>query len=101
MREVLICFVNFISRKEKCLPCWIMRFCDFIISTVELSICFIFFQDADLCKKFLKEESGKVEREGSRSHRTLHDFAESNYLAELSFVRKVTERYVLEFSFKL
>ncbi|TXG49092.1 hypothetical protein EZV62_024967 [Acer yangbiense] len=43
--------------------------------------------DADMCRKFLKEESGKHDREGARPHRTLHDFAESNYLARLSFVR--------------
>ncbi|KAL5733968.1 hypothetical protein ACOSP7_031829 [Xanthoceras sorbifolium] len=46
-----------------------------------------FLQDADMCRKFLKEENGKHDREGPRSHRTLHDFAENNYLARLSFVR--------------
>lgn len=44
-------------------------------------------QDPDECRKFLKEECGKPDRESSRPHRTLHDFAESNYLADLSFVR--------------
>ncbi|XP_022745851.1 F-box protein At3g54460-like isoform X1 [Durio zibethinus] len=47
-----------------------------------------FLQDADACRKFLKEESQKPDREGSRTCRTLHDFAESNYLARLSFVRR-------------
>lgn len=46
-----------------------------------------FLQDPDECRKFLKEECGKPDRESSRPHRTLHDFAESNYLAGLSFVR--------------
>ncbi|XP_028088942.1 F-box protein At3g54460 [Camellia sinensis] len=45
-----------------------------------------FLQDADECRRFLKEEFGRPDREGSRPHRTLHDFAESNYLAHLSFV---------------
>lgn len=45
-----------------------------------------FLQDPDECRKFLKEEYGKPDRESSRPHRTLHDFAESNYLADLSFV---------------
>ncbi|KAA8537325.1 hypothetical protein F0562_026988 [Nyssa sinensis] len=46
-----------------------------------------FLQDADECRRFLKEAFGKPNREGARAHRTLHDFAESNYLAKLSFVR--------------
>ncbi|CAK9145452.1 unnamed protein product [Ilex paraguariensis] len=46
-----------------------------------------FLQDADECRRFLKEEFGKHDREAARAHRTLHDFAESNYLAQLSFVR--------------
>ncbi|KAK9283613.1 hypothetical protein L1049_011863 [Liquidambar formosana] len=46
-----------------------------------------FLQDANECRRFLKEEFGKPDREGARGHRTLHDFAESNYLAQLSFVR--------------
>ncbi|XP_059649264.1 F-box protein At3g54460 isoform X2 [Cornus florida] len=46
-----------------------------------------FLQNADECRRFLKEEFGKTDREGARAHRTLHDFAESNYLAQLSFVR--------------
>ncbi|KAK6228659.1 hypothetical protein SCA6_000999 [Theobroma cacao] len=47
-----------------------------------------FLQDADACRKFLKEESQRPDREGSRTRRTLHDFAESNYLARLSFVHR-------------
>ncbi|XAR63528.1 hypothetical protein NMG60_11023491 [Bertholletia excelsa] len=46
-----------------------------------------FLQDANECRRLLKEEVGKSDREGSRPPRTLHDFAESNYLAHLSFVR--------------
>ncbi|GFZ02580.1 SNF2 domain-containing protein [Actinidia rufa] len=42
--------------------------------------------DADECRLFMKEEFGKPDHEGSRPHHTLHDFAESNYLAHLSFV---------------
>lgn len=44
-----------------------------------------FLQDSDECRKLLKEE---YVNEGPRGRRTLHDFAESNYLAQLSFVRK-------------
>ncbi|XP_023758632.1 F-box protein At3g54460 [Lactuca sativa] len=44
-----------------------------------------FLQDTDECRKLLKEENV---HEGPRARRTLHDFAESNYLAQLSFVRK-------------
>ena len=47
----------------------------------------VIFQDADVCRRFLKEEFGKPYGEGVRAHRTLHDFAESDYLAHLSFVR--------------
>lgn len=49
-----------------------------------------FLQDADECRRLLKEEFGKHDRESARgARRTLHDFAESNYLAQLSFVRTV------------
>ncbi|KVI00736.1 F-box protein At3g54460 isoform X2 [Cynara cardunculus var. scolymus] len=47
-----------------------------------------FLQDTDECRKFLKEE---YVHEGARARRTLHDFAESNYLAQLSFVRKISK----------
>ncbi|XP_009361966.2 F-box protein At3g54460 isoform X1 [Pyrus x bretschneideri] len=46
-----------------------------------------FLQDADECRRFLKEEAGKSEPIGARTQRSLHDFAESNYLSHLSFVR--------------
>lgn len=46
-------------------------------------------QDADECRKLLKEETGKHDRESSRARRSLHDFAESNYLTQLGFVRTV------------
>ncbi|CBI40154.3 unnamed protein product, partial [Vitis vinifera] len=35
-----------------------------------------FLQDADECRRFLKEEFGKPYSEGVRAHRSLHDFAE-------------------------
>lgn len=47
-----------------------------------------FLQDADACRKFLKEESQRSGHDGSRPCRTLHDFAESNYLARLSFAHR-------------
>ncbi|XP_043692263.1 F-box protein At3g54460-like [Telopea speciosissima] len=50
-----------------------------------------FLQDAGECRRTLSEEFGRTEREGARAHRTLHDFAESNYLAQLSFVRMSTK----------
>ncbi|KAL5730111.1 hypothetical protein ACHQM5_002978 [Ranunculus cassubicifolius] len=46
-----------------------------------------FLKDADGSRQTVKEEFQKTEREGPRAHRTLHDFAESNYLAQLSFVK--------------
>ncbi|KAL2234116.1 UNVERIFIED_CONTAM: F-box protein [Sesamum indicum] len=46
-----------------------------------------FLQDGDECRRFLKEEFGTNGLDGTRSFRTLHDFAESNYLTHLSFVR--------------
>lgn len=48
-----------------------------------------FLQDADECRKLLKEETGKHDRESSRARRSLHDFAESNYLTQLGFVRTI------------
>lgn len=50
-----------------------------------------FLQDATDCRKFLRDEYGKPELEGSRNIRTIHDFAESNYLARLSSVRTNTK----------
>ncbi|KAK3025254.1 hypothetical protein RJ639_044496 [Escallonia herrerae] len=52
-----------------------------------LQVIVFFKQDADECRRLLKEEVGKHDREGARVQRTLHDFAESNYLARLSFAR--------------
>ncbi|KAL0429176.1 UNVERIFIED_CONTAM: F-box protein [Sesamum radiatum] len=46
-----------------------------------------FLQDGDECRRLLKEEFGTNGLDGTRSFRTLHDFAESNYLTHLSFVR--------------
>ncbi|KAJ4847219.1 hypothetical protein Tsubulata_008468 [Turnera subulata] len=46
-----------------------------------------FLKDSDGCRKLTKEEFLKYDHEGTRTHRSLHDFAERNYLAHLSFVR--------------
>ncbi|KAH6824501.1 SNF2 domain-containing protein / helicase domain-containing protein / F-box family protein [Perilla frutescens var. hirtella] len=48
-----------------------------------------FLQDGDECRRLLKGEfdTNDCDLDGARSCRTLHDFAESNYLARLSFVR--------------
>lgn len=37
--------------------------------------------------KVAKQERGKAEHEPKRAHRTLHDFAENNYLARLTFIK--------------
>ncbi|KAJ0871638.1 putative chromatin remodeling SNF2 family [Helianthus annuus] len=47
-----------------------------------------FLQDTAECGELLKEE---YVHEGARARRTLHDFAESNYLAQLGFVRKCSK----------
>ncbi|KAL8260186.1 hypothetical protein R6Q59_028139 [Mikania micrantha] len=47
-----------------------------------------FLQDTAGCGALLKEE---YVHEGARARRTLHDFAESNYLAQLGFVRKCSK----------
>ena len=64
-------------------------FCLFLcyVSSCSIPTYFVILQDADECRRFLKEEFGKPYSEGVRAHRSLHDFAESNYLAHLSFVR--------------
>lgn len=46
-----------------------------------------FLQNTDECKRLLKEDHDKTEHEGGRAHRSLHDFAERNYLVRLSMVR--------------
>ncbi|PIN04982.1 hypothetical protein CDL12_22477 [Handroanthus impetiginosus] len=46
-----------------------------------------FLQDGDECRRLLNEEFESNDLDGTRSFRTLHDFAESNYLAHVSFVR--------------
>ncbi|GAB2209435.1 hypothetical protein Drorol1_Dr00026649 [Drosera rotundifolia] len=46
-----------------------------------------FLQNDDEFRKLLKEHSGKQEHENAKAHRSLHDFAEKNYLAHLSTVR--------------
>lgn len=47
-----------------------------------------FLQDTNECRELMKEE---YVHEGAKARRTLHDFAESNYLAQLSFVRKISK----------
>ncbi|KAM3290230.1 F-box protein [Capsicum chacoense] len=46
-----------------------------------------FLQEADEGRTLLKDEGCKLGHDGARAPRTLHDFAESNYLAHLNFVR--------------
>ncbi|XP_024013488.1 F-box protein At3g54460 isoform X2 [Eutrema salsugineum] len=46
-----------------------------------------FLEDAERSDKLLNGDYMKVEQETTRSRRTLHDLAESNYLSHLSFVR--------------
>ncbi|XP_031373189.1 F-box protein At3g54460 isoform X1 [Punica granatum] len=43
-------------------------------------------QDDDSCRRFLKEEVGRSDHERTRAHRSLHDFAGSNYLSHLKCV---------------
>ncbi|CAJ2638828.1 unnamed protein product [Trifolium pratense] len=45
-----------------------------------------FLQDADKRRRFRNKDVVKSEDGGGRGHRSLHDFAESNYLLELRFV---------------
>ncbi|KAL6124912.1 hypothetical protein ACLB2K_077420 [Fragaria x ananassa] len=45
-----------------------------------------FLQDSDECSRVLKEETGKSDQ-GARTQRSLHDFADRNYLSHISFVR--------------
>lgn len=44
-------------------------------------------QDAEKSDSLLSGDYDKVEQETTRCRRSLHDLAESNYLARLSFVR--------------
>ncbi|XP_051123001.1 F-box protein At3g54460 isoform X2 [Andrographis paniculata] len=46
-----------------------------------------FLQDGEECRRLLNAEIGENDHDGTRPFRTLHDFAESNYLAHLGFVR--------------
>uniref|UniRef100_A0A804N7H0 Helicase C-terminal domain-containing protein n=2 Tax=Zea mays TaxID=4577 RepID=A0A804N7H0_MAIZE len=43
-------------------------------------------QDSNACRKIVDKRTGSTDNEGGRSHRSLHDFAESSYLAQLSSV---------------
>lgn len=43
-------------------------------------------QDSNACRKIVDKGTGSSDNEGGRSHRSLHDFAESSYLAQLSSV---------------
>lgn len=52
-------------------------------------LCFYFLmfnKDADKCRRFHNKDVAKSEDGGGRAYRSLHDFAESNYLLELKFV---------------
>lgn len=55
-------------------------------STIEEQM-LTFLQDADECRRLLKKEFGRTDYEGPRTHRSLHDFAENNYLSQLRFAR--------------
>ncbi|RLN23936.1 F-box protein [Panicum miliaceum] len=43
-------------------------------------------QDSSACRKMVNKATSSTENEGGRPHRSLHDFAECSYLAQLSFV---------------
>ncbi|OEL37723.1 F-box protein [Dichanthelium oligosanthes] len=43
-------------------------------------------QDSSACRKMVNKGTSGIENEGGRPHRSLHDFAESTYLAQLCFV---------------
>uniref|UniRef100_A0A1J3IM21 F-box protein n=1 Tax=Noccaea caerulescens TaxID=107243 RepID=A0A1J3IM21_NOCCA len=49
-----------------------------------------FLEDPEKSDRLLSGDYMKVEQEPTRSRRTLHDLAESNYLSHLSFVRSVS-----------
>ncbi|PUZ52968.1 hypothetical protein GQ55_5G016300 [Panicum hallii var. hallii] len=42
-------------------------------------------QDSSACRKMVNKGTSSTENEGGRPHRSLHDFAECSYLAQLSF----------------
>uniref|UniRef100_A0A453GNH4 F-box protein n=2 Tax=Aegilops tauschii subsp. strangulata TaxID=200361 RepID=A0A453GNH4_AEGTS len=44
-------------------------------------------QDSSACRNMVNKGAGGTENEGARPHRSLHDFAESSYLAKLTFVK--------------
>lgn len=44
-------------------------------------------QDSNACRKMVNKGASSTDNEGARPHRSLHDFAESSYLAQLSFVQ--------------
>ncbi|KAG8053931.1 hypothetical protein GUJ93_ZPchr0001g31876 [Zizania palustris] len=45
-------------------------------------------QDSNACRQMVSKGTSSTDNEGARPHRSLHDFAESSYLARLSFVQK-------------
>uniref|UniRef100_A0A0E0JTP3 F-box protein n=1 Tax=Oryza punctata TaxID=4537 RepID=A0A0E0JTP3_ORYPU len=44
-------------------------------------------QDSNACRQMVNKGTSSTDNEGARPHRSLHDFAESSYLAQLSFVK--------------
>lgn len=70
-------------------PCLLLFPCSAVLQLLLPIIPSVLLQDADECRKLVKEETGKHDRESSRARRSLHDFAESNYLTQLGFVRTV------------
>jgi len=39
-----------------------------------------------MSRRAVRQEVDMTNNEGTRAHRTLHDFAENNYLSQLTFV---------------
>ena len=44
-------------------------------------------RDSNACRQMVNKGTSSTDNEGARPHRSLHDFAESSYLAQLSFVK--------------
>jgi hypothetical protein len=61
-------------------------FMAFLCQILNAFECFACLQDSNACRKIVDKRTGSTDNEGGRSHRSLHDFAESSYLAQLSSV---------------
>jgi hypothetical protein len=61
----------------------------FMLNYCQIQQMFEYFlcrQDSSACRKMVNKGTSSTENEGGRPHRSLHDFAECSYLAQLSFV---------------